>query len=164
MAFQEQFLARYVDAREHSEQELAAAGLPSGENRGRQCPSSTLHFQAENRFESGHWAVWMLAKGDGSWILSQYSTVPGYNAKMDDLWALVLEYLTRKSDGAINAHVVQIRYPREVTQQNGTDCGPLCLEIVRWLMEGGPLASIMTDTDSTRVLRRRMVYELERWS
>ena len=112
--------------------------------------------------DMNHWCLGVLTKVDGSWVLDQYSTLPGYDTGMASKWAEVEEYLSTKSDGAINALMTEIRYSQAPEQTNGTDCGPFILCIARWLMEGWPLTHITPELMAH--LRRRMAFELERWS
>lgn len=108
-----------------------------------------------------HWCLGVLSKVEGSWVLDQYSTLPGYDASMQESWVELGKYLETKSDGAINALTTETRYPSTPQQNNGDDCGPFILCIARWLMEQWPLNHI--NADDMPAHRRRMAFEIEKW-
>lgn len=112
--------------------------------------------------EGKHWCLGVLSKVEGSWVLDQYSTLPGYEASMQESWDALRGYLELVSDGAINALTIEVRYPSSPQQHNGGNSGPFILCIARWLMEGWPLRHIKTGDMS--VHRKRIAFELERRS
>lgn len=111
--------------------------------------------------EGNHWCLGVLSKVEKSWVLNQYSTIPGYETSMQVSWVELRGYLESKSGGAINALTTEIRYPLTPQQNNSDDSGPLILCIARWLMEGWPLVYIkLCDIPEHRT---RIAIELEGW-
>jgi len=155
----------------HAWDTLTVDSLRQGKSMGRAWPP---HWYPEARLEDveiqffpwhvqgNRWCLGVLSKVEGSWVLNQYSTRPGYDASMQESWVELRGYLEIQSDGAINALTTETRYPWTPQQDNSDDCGPLILCIARWLIEGGRLAHI--DSGDMPVHRRRLAFELERWS
>lgn len=108
-----------------------------------------------------HWCLGVLSKVEGSWVLNQYSTLPGYDASMHESWVELEGFLKTKSDGAITALTTESRYPSTPQQNNSDDCGPFILCIARFLMEDWPLKHISAGDMSAH--RTRMAFEIERW-
>ena len=110
--------------------------------------------------QGNHWTWAVLT----DWTrLDFYSSLAGYDAGLWPVWDKIMaNWFHPRLPASKRLGRPPLSVPEQPKQRNDFDCGPFMLCGARWLMEGWDLRTL-TQSDFP-LMRRRMLFELEKWS